>query len=180
MDGTNVDDLSQAEYEVLYCAKRQVQRLRDEIEGFENAFVLDVPTVGVRETRHVVGEYMLDQDDVLDMRTFDDSIGKSTHPVDIGPLTSKAKAWTMQDRFAFDLPYRILVAKGIDNLLLAGRLVSNTREAAGCTRATVPCMITGEAAGTAAAILCNDKIPAAKNIDVQKLRRTLKENNVIL
>ena len=64
--------------------------------------------------------------------------------------------------------------------MLAGRLVSNTREAAGCTRATVPCMITGEAAGTAAAILCKDNVPEAKNIDVEKLRHTLKENNVVL
>ncbi len=180
LDGTKIDDVVQGEYEVLYCAKRQVARLREEVGGFENAFVLDVPQVGVRETRHVVGEYKIDIHDVLESRTYPDTIGFSTHPCDIGPLPKAVKEWDRPDKFYFSLPYRCLVAKGLDNLLLAGRLISNSREAAGCTRPTVACMVTGEAAGTAAAILCRDGISEAKDIDVQKLRATLKENGVVL
>lgn len=180
LDGTKVDDLTKAEYEVLYCAKRKVARFRESVPGFEEAFVLDVPQAGVRETRHILGEYKLNIDDVLGMREFDDSIGRSTHPVDIGPLPSACLEWERPDRFSFSLPYRILVAKGIDNLLLAGRLVSNTREAAGCTRPTVPCMITGEATGTAAAILCNNGITKAKDIDTNELRKVLLENGAVL
>jgi len=180
LDGTKIDDVVQGEYEVLYCAKRQVARLREEVGGFENAFVLDVPQVGVRETRHIVGEYKIDIDDVLESRTFPDTIGFSTHPCDIGPLPKAVKEWDRPDKFYFSLPYRCLVAKGLDNLLLAGRLISNSREAAGCTRPTVACMVTGEAAGTAAALLSKDGKTKAKDIDAELLRNTLKKNGVVL
>ncbi len=77
----------------------------------------------------------------------------------------------------FRIPYRCLVAKGVDNLLMAGRHISATREAFGCTRPTLCCMIMGEAVGTAAAQLSKTG-GAAKDIDVKQLRETLKTNGV--
>lgn len=179
LNGMTVEGMTRGEYEILYGAKRQLARFREEIGGFENAFLIDVP-VRVRESRHVVGEYKLSINDILEDVEFEDVIGRSAHPADIGPQPKAWKEWKRPDRFSFSMPYRILVAKGIDNLLLAGRLVSNTREAAGCTRPTVPCMITGEAAGTAAALCNKFGVELVKNLESKVLREQLEAQGVCL
>ena len=160
----------------MQCTKH-LNKIKQEYPGFENAFIIDVPPAGIRETRHIMGEYLLTIRDILTNKDFEDSIGFSSHPVDIYPLPSECSDIMPPKRAFFRVPYRCLVAKGIDNLLLSGRLISATREASGCTRPTVCCMVTGEAAGTAAAIL-SAKGGAAKDIDIEQLRKTLKQNNV--
>ncbi len=177
LNGLVAEDLTQAEYEVLTCASEQLERIQKEYPGFENAFVMDVPTAGIRETRHIMGEYLLTIRDLLTNRDFEDVIGFGSHPVDIYPIPNECKDITPPKRAWFKIPYRSLVAKGIDNLLLAGRLISVTREASGCIRPTICCMITGEAAGTAAAMLSKTG-GRAKDIDINALRAKLKENNV--
>lgn len=171
------DERTQAEYEVLAVATEQLNRIKAEYPGFENAFIVDVPQAGIRETRHIMGEYLLTIHDILTNKDFEDTIGFSSHPVDIYPIPSECRNITPPKRAWFRIPYRCLVPKGIDNLLLAGRHISCTREASGCTRPTIPCMIVGEAAGTAAALLCRTGVPA-KDINIQALRDTLKKNNV--
>ena len=90
------------------------------------------------------------------------------------PRTSKGKlGWF------FKIPYRSLVARDIDNLLVAGRCISATHEAFGCIRPTVQCMITGEAAGTAAALCVQNDI-APRKIDFNLIRNKLTENGVLL
>ena len=173
----NADEWTQAEYDVLTICSEQLRKIKQEYPGFENAFIVDVPPAGIRETRHIMGEYLLTIRDILTNKEFEDTIGFSSHPVDISPVPNECKNITPPARAWFRVPYRCLVAKGIDNLLLAGRLISATREASGCTRPTVCCMITGEAAGTAAALLSQTG-GAAKDIDITLLRDTLKKNNV--
>jgi len=173
-NGLDVEELTCAEYDVMIEAKKLVTELHDTVPGFEGAFVLDTPQAGVRETRHILGEYKLDFKDILMQHEFDDTIGKSCHPIDILPFPKEIKEETRRDAWYFNIPYRCLVAKGIDNLLLAGRCISCTREAAGCTRPTVPCMVSGEAAGTAAALCVKDGVKAAKDIDTAMLRAQLK------
>ncbi len=173
----NAEEWTQAEYDVLVASTKQLNKIKREYLGFENAFIVDVPPAGIRETRHIMGEYLLTIRDILTNKDFEDTIGFSSHPVDIYPFPNECKDITPPGRAYFKVPYRSLVAKGIDNLLLAGRLISATREASGCTRPTVCCMVTGEAAGTAAAIL-SAKGGAAKDINIELLRKTLKDNNV--
>lgn len=177
LNGLNAEERTQAEYDVLERCTNQLNKIKLEYPGFENAFIVDVPPAGIRETRHIMGEYLLTIRDVLINKDFEDSIGFSSHPIDISPLPSECNDITPSERAYFKVPYRCLVAKGIDNLLLAGRLISATREASGCTRPTICCMVTGEAAGTAAAILSTEG-GAARNIDINKLRTVLKKNNV--
>lgn len=177
VNGLCVEDQTLAEYEVLAVATEQLKKIKRDYPGFDEAFIMDVPAAGIRETRHIMGEYLLTIRDILTNKEFEDTIGFSSHPVDIYPIPSECKDIVAPKRAWFRIPYRSLVAKGVDNLLLAGRLISATREASGCTRPTVCCMVTGEAAGTAAALLSQNG-GAAKDIDVNTLRETLKKNNV--
>ena len=85
----------------------------------------------------------------------------------------------LPDRFYYEIPFRSLIARDINNLLLAGRCISCTHEASGCTRVTVQCMITGEAAGTAAA-LCSKLSINPRNLDFSELKKQLLKQNVKL
>ncbi len=176
-DGTNAEELTEAEYHVLLEEWNNMERFRKAFPGFENAFIMDVPQAGIRETRRVDGEYRLTMIDILKNEDFYDTIALSAHPIDVSPRPKECEEIPLAERAFFRVPYRSLVAKGIDNLLLAGRLISTTREAFGCTRVTVCCMATGEAAGTAAALLSKAG-GKAKDIDVENLRETLKKNGV--
>jgi len=169
----DVEVQTRAEYDIMIAAKTQVMELRTYVPGFEDAYVLDTPRAGIRETRHILGEYKLNVIDILTQREFEDTIGKGCHPVDIYPMPKEIEELPQRDSWYFNIPYRCLVAYGIQNLLMAGRCISSTREAAGCTRPTVPCMITGEAAGTAAALCKKSGIKAVKDVDIASLRAQL-------
>lgn len=176
-NGLIPEQLTEAEYGVLIECTNQLNDIKKEIPGFENAYILDVPKVGIRETRHIEGEYVINIRDILTNNDYEDTVALSSHPIDIYPKPAVCKDVVPPKRAFFRVPYRILVAKGFDNLILAGRHVSATREASGCLRPTMCCMVMGEAAGTAAAIL-SEKGGAAKNIDINLLRSTLKNNGV--
>ncbi|MDW7658788.1 MAG: FAD-dependent oxidoreductase [Bacillota bacterium] len=177
-DGTDIYELSRAEYDIMIEARNQVMALRD-LPGFEQAFVLDTPQAGIRETRHVQGEYSLNVMDIVTGRVFPDGIGKGCHPVDIGPLPREVEENPIGEGWHYNIPYRCLVAVKYDNLLLAGRNTSATREAAGCLRTTVACMVMGQAAGTAAALLSQNS-RAARDIDINHLRRILQEQGAVI
>lgn len=180
-NGADVYDLTKAELE----GRKQVLMLRDffrnSIPGFENADVSNVGTqIGVRETRRINGEYILTKEDVTAGKKFADVIARSGYPIDIHDPTKKnvEVAWVEGDG-AFDIPYRSLVAKQVDNLLAAGRCISTTHEAFATTRLTPSAMATGQAAGTAAA-LAIDEVCAPADIDVKQLQHILVSEGVVL
>ena len=178
--GLDVDDLTRGELELIRQVRERVATLRH-VPGFERAFLLDMPEIGVRETRHIQGEYRLTIEDIYERREFPDTIGRGAHPIDIGPLPEelrKAKAPTV-DHWYFNIPYRSLVPRQVDNLLLAGRCISATREASGCTRPTVQCMLTGQAAGTAAA-LCVAAGANPRKLDSHDLRTRLATDGAVI
>ena len=129
---------------------------RKNVPGFEAAFVLEfAPQIGIRETRRITGEYALTKEDAVAGRRFDDAVAS-------GP---------------FDIPYRCLVPKEIDGVLVAGRCISTTHEAQGVIRNIPPCLITGQAAGTAAALAAKKGVKPRK-LDVHLLREALKKQDV--
>ncbi|MBU0715808.1 MAG: FAD-dependent oxidoreductase, partial [Verrucomicrobia bacterium] len=176
-DGTSAADLTRAEIAVRDIVQRWCQKIR-KIPGFYKMYLLDCPQIGVRETRLIQGEYVLTIEDIFNTREFEDSIGRGAHPVD-APVPASIKNHPLPPRWSFSIPYRSLVAKNVDNLLLAGRCISVTHEAFGCTRGTVQCMITGEAAGTAATLCLRDKVKP-KDLNIKKLRKKLFEQKVVL
>ena len=179
-DGTKVEDLTRAEVELSDLVHRWVDGVRT-VPGFEQAFLLDCPEIGVRETRHIEGDYVLNIRDIYDQVEFPDRIGRGSHPIDCQPrpkwIADPATAYP--PRWYFHIPYRSLLALGKSNLQVAGRCLSATHEAFGCIRPSVQCMITGEAAGTAAA-LCVQRGCELRELPITELQAVLEANGVVL
>ena len=178
-DGCDADQLSAAESELSKTIDRWMQGLRD-IPGFENMYLMQVPEMGVRETRHIRGDYLLGLIDIFKSRKFPDCIGFGAHPVDTNPRPKwlNNPETDYPPRWQFEIPYRILVVRGLANVLVAGRCVSATHEAIGSLRPTVQCMVMGEAAGTAAALAAKKGV-TPRELDYGELRGTLKKNGVL-
>lgn len=181
LDGTNVEDLTEAEV----LGRKQVRMVSDFmircLPGFENAKLTSVGAqIGVRESRRIDGQYALQIEDVISGRPFDDCIARSGYPIDIHDPTGKGvtAAWVKGDG-AYDIPYRCLIPKVVENLLVAGRCISTTHEALATTRLTPSCMATGQAAGTAAGIACRRNITPL-NMDVSELQEQLRLGGALL
>jgi ribulose 1,5-bisphosphate synthetase/thiazole synthase len=153
--------------------------LRKYVPGFENAKMETVaPFTGIRESRVIVGKYVLTAQDVLDCRKFDDSIAVAGYPVDIHH--SKGSDCTMYFcPDCYDIPYRCLVPANVEGLLVAGRCSSMNHEAMASTRVMSTCMALGEAAGRAARIAFSDKVLPSQ-VDVSEVRKELKETGAYL
>ncbi len=177
-DGTSVFDLTKAEIE----SRKQVDNLflflKEKVSGFENAYISAIaPHIGVRETRRIKGVYTLNVDDVVEGRKFDDPIAKNNYPVDIHSPDGHGTSFKpLGPSVYYEIPYRCLVPKNIDNLLVAGRCISATHEALSSTRIMPVCMATGQAAGLASVISLkrNAKL---RNIDYKELREDLNQQN---
>jgi hypothetical protein len=178
-NGLSVDDLTQGELAMLKETWARVDAMRARLPGCEAMTILDIPEIQVRETRHIQGEYVLNIEDIHLTRDFADAIGRGSHVIDTSPVPEALKNYALPPRWQFSIPYRCLVPRRVNNLLLAGRCISATHEASGCTRVTVQCMITGEAAGVAAAMCAQDEIAPCR-LDVGRLRQTLAAQGVIL
>ena len=182
IDGTDAEQFSRAEIE----GRRQIvdffRFLKDSAPGFENAYILEIaPQVGIRETRRIVGEYQLSEDDVLKCVSFDDTIGVNGWPVEAhvkGDVIFKF-ADIPASRGFNHLPYRMLVPKRIDNLLVAGRCASMTHMGQSAARVSGGCFVMGQAAATAATIsMSAGKPPRA--IDVTALQDQLRKDGAFL
>jgi hypothetical protein len=180
-DGTSVNDLTRAEVVMADMVHRWLGNISAEIPGFRHAFLLDCPQIGVRETRHIRGEHVLNIEEVYHQADFPDSIGMGAHPIDTQPRPDWLKGHTAYPpRWFFRIPFRSLIAKGVDNLMVVGRCMSATHEAFGCIRPTVQCMITGEAAGTAAALCVRDRYANVRDLPAEALRSALQAQGVVL
>ena len=153
-DGTSTEDLTRAEIEGRRQAWQFLEFLRRDVPGFEEAEILaSGPQVGMRETRRVMGEYVLTGEDVLSARKFDDCIARGSYSIDIhSPTGAGTVIQRLKPGESYDIPYRCLVPLGIDNLLISGRPISATHEAHSSLRIMPICMAIGQAAGTAAAL----------------------------
>jgi len=183
IDGTNALSLSKAEIEGRKRVIEAMNFLKKHVPGFENSYLIETAHhIGVRETRRIKGDYVLTKEDIIQNRKFDDGIAMCGYMIDIHH--SKGE---LQQPFVdhggpekgFDIPYRCLLPKGVENLIVAGRCISTTFEAHGSIRVMVPCMAMGQAAGTAAALAVKEEV-TPRQLDVQKLRKTLIDQGVHL
>lgn len=182
VNSTDPASLSAAEIE----GRRQVQQLMNffhkYVPGCENATLMaSGSTLGIRESRHIEGDYVLTVEDLLGGRVFEDSILVASSSVDIhgknGPMSTEYK--TVENGRWYGVPYRCLLPKKVEGLLVAGRSLSATSDAAGAVRVMPPVMAMGQAAGTAAAIAIKDGT-TPRNVDISKLVSTLKERKAFL
>lgn len=173
VDGTDARALSRA----TVALTRQVARigafLKEDVPGFERSHAVPAAFVGVRETRNINGLYEISDDDVRQGRKFEDTIGQCCFPADVhDPDTGEATHFPIGGDGAFDIPYRALVPRDLDNVLVAGRCVSATPFAHGATRNMVPCLVMGEAAGAAAALASAESVGTSE-VDVGTLQDRL-------
>ena len=155
---------------------------KNEMPGFARARLAAVgQRIGIRESRRIVGEYVLTAEDIMSQRRFPDVVAQSAYPIDIHPLVpheKEAVVWQYGGE-TYDIPYRCLVPLGVDQLLVAGRSISTTREAQGSARVSPTCMAFGQAAGTAAAMAIDQECPP-RQIDTGELVRVLAEQGAML
>ncbi len=157
---------------------RQCQK---KIPGMENSYLIKTAhQVGVRESRRIAGEYCLTEEDVINCKKFEDGIARGAYPIDIhDPRGGKTIFRFLKEGGSYSIPYRCLVPKGIDGLIVTGRNISATHEALGSTRLQATCMALGEAAGVAAAISSEENI-IPREINIEELKKTLKINKAII
>lgn len=136
-----------------------VPYLQQHFAGFENAQLAGTAEqLYVRESRHVLGEYQLTLDDVLENRWFDDTVAIGSYPVDVPPNDSRLVGIILGNPDRYGVPFRCLVPLGVDDLLVVGRSASYTSLAAGSARVIPLGMAEGDAAGVAAAYAINNDI----------------------
>jgi hypothetical protein len=176
--GTDARELTEAEID----ARRQVMSLAEFMKkhtpGFARAHIVTTGVqIGVRESRRLVGEYVLTSKDVQRGHKFPDGIARGYFPIDIHSPTSGegyrsgGSTWTeLED--SYDIPYRCCVPEKVEGLLVAGRCISASHEAVGSTRSTGSCMALGQATGTAAALAARQGI-LPRHVNIEELRALL-------
>lgn len=182
MDGTDADQWSAGEVEGRRQVRDYVRFLRARVPGFERAYALDIaPQVGIRETRRVLGEYVLSGPDVLACASFADTIGVNGWPLERHVAGDVEWSWPAipGSRGFNHLPYRMLVPRAIDNLLVAGRCASMTADGQSAARVSGGCFVMGQAAGRAAALALSQGI-APRALDAARLQAELERDGVYL
>lgn len=179
VDSTDPASYTRGEITARRQMKDVTEYLRRFVPGFEDARVEKIaPFMGIRESRVIVGKYVLTAEDVLSMKHFPDTVVVAGYPVDIHH--AKGGDCTMLfTEDAYDIPYRVLVPEKVGSLLVAGRCSSMNHEAMAGTRVMSTCMALGEAAGTAARIALDDGVKPA-DVNVDKLRSALLANGAYL
>ena len=174
-DPTDVWDLTRAEIEGRRQVEMALKALRRHLPGFENAKLRTLGmTLGTRDSRKIVGEYVLTEQDVQNQARFEDSIGIFPEFIDgygmlVLPTTGRY----------FQVPYRVILPQKVENLLVAGRCISGDKIAHAATRSMMCCTVTGQGAGVAAAAaVLNHKTP--RELDIKQVQDLLVKQGVRL
>jgi hypothetical protein len=181
INGLEPDDLTRGEIDGRRQAVDAFKFLRT-VPGFEKSYIVDLPPqLGIRETRRVIGGYMLSGADVIGCASFDDSIGVNGWPMESHVAGDVVFTFPPipQSRGFNELPYRMLVPEGIDNLLVAGRCASMTHDGQSAARVSGACFAMGEAAGTAAA-LALDGNAMPREVAVDRLQHQLRHQGAFI
>lgn len=180
MSGVDAREFSAGEVEGRRQIAEYFRFLKAEVPGFAQAAIVEIaPQVGLRETRRITGLYALTGEDILSSARFDDSIGLNAWPMELHADGGIQWAFPRDEANAYNhLPWRMLVAQGVSNLLVAGRCASMTHEGQSAARASGGCFVMGQAAGIAAAHLSAQGRFA--EIDVKALQQRLKADGADL
>ena len=184
-DTTDPWELTAAELE----GRRQVQEyarfLAEQVPGYEDAYLIQVSTrLGIRESRRLVGVHVLDRGDVLAARDFDDAIARCGAPIE-DHAAGEATRWeyvgggSEPTGRTYGIPYRCLLPREVDGLLVAGRCLSASHDVHASVRSMGQCMAMGQAAG-AAAVLAVDAGVAPRDVDAGRLRYDLGDQGALL
>tara|TARA_B100000315_G_scaffold244732_1_gene269794 strand:- start:2264 stop:3682 length:1419 start_codon:yes stop_codon:yes gene_type:complete len=184
IDGTDMWDITRGDIESRRQNKRLFAFVKGRIPGCQDAYLISSSTnLGVRETRRIRGEHLLTGDELTGGRTHATSVGRvwrylfegyKGHTADgrEGAPESREHNGAEGSLRWFEVPYGVLVPKAVDGLTVGGRIISQTHEADQWTRAQYACMVTGQAAGTAAALSAITGT-APRNLEVALVQKEL-------
>lgn len=189
VDNTKPETVSKA----LMQGRKIAAAFRDALadwnpRAYGNAFLANTGALmGVRETRRVIGDYVLTAADYFARRSFADEIGRNSYPIDIHTAKSEIEQsrkgeLNVMERYenfgkgeSHGIPYRCLTPKGLKNVLIAGRSVSCDRPVQASIRVMPVCLVMGEAAGLAAAMAARQAVVDVHAVDTAALRQGLRE-----
>lgn len=175
LDATNIERLSESLTSLTDQVRKATTFLRERVPGFEDSHLAGIaPRVGIRETRRVMGEYVLSTDDVLEGRKFPTGVAKGSHHVDLHGAGRDQERIPVKDGRSYDIPFECLIPRHLANVLVAGRCFSSSRAANGSARVMGPCMAMGQAAGTAAAMAVERGLNDVRDLSVDTLREAIK------
>ena len=174
-------DLTKAEMEAREQMLEMFEMLKNNIPGFENADItMSGPQIGVRESRMIIGEHVLTVEELKACTRFPDAIAAGNYDVDIhSPDGAGTSHYYFKEGEYYTIPYRSLLPKEADNLLVAGRCISSTHEAQASYRIMPIVTTLGEAAGVAASVACKAGVNV-KEADVGRIQQVLRENGAFL
>ncbi len=178
LDASNSFELTQAELIGREQVKQITNILINEIPGFENAYLLETALqVGVRETRRVIGDYIVTGNDIKKGQKFDDSIARACYGIDIhGQKDESSVMDDLPDGEYYEIPMRALIVKEAKNLLAAGRCISATREGHGALRIMPTSSATGEACGVIASIVAKNNYVDVREVKYEQVKTFIKGN----
>ncbi|MFG0249617.1 MAG: FAD-dependent oxidoreductase [Phycisphaeraceae bacterium JB051] len=192
VDNTDPTSLSKA----LMTGRKFAAQFRDAIaeyhpQAYAGSFLVSTGSMmGIRETRRIMGDYVLTREDYIARRSFPDEIARNCYYLDVHLNKSEKKGKTKEQldkataRYeageSHGIPYRCLTPKGLKNVLVAGRAISSDRAVQGSTRVMPVCLAMGEAAGLAAALASNGDVVDTHAVDTDDLRKRLKDYGAYL
>ena len=179
IDATKTEDVTRG----LVEGRKQVQEvmrfMRKYVPGCENAELVQVASaLGIRETRHIVGKYELTIPDIMEQKHFDDAICTFAYAVDIHDPNGMGGVLQEVNHY-YTIPFRCMVPVECANLLVSGRSICGSSEAAASYRVMPCCIALGQAAGTAAAMGVKAGCEAA-DVDIRQLRETLTAQGAVI
>lgn len=190
VDGTDERSVTQAMIWARKMVLEYERYYKEYLKGFENMELVTMGSMlGIRESRRIMGDYVLNLEDFKSRAVFEDEIGRYSYPVDIhaakpGDQDYKQYADDFKNlRYNqgenYGVPYRALVPKNLSNVLVAGRCISTDRYMQGSIRVMPGCFITGQATGMAAAMAIENKTDT-RGVNVKDLQKRLKEMGAFL
>ncbi len=192
VDNTDPVSLSKA----LMTGRKFAAQFRDALaeyapKAYAGSFLVSTGSLmGIRETRRIMGDYVLTREDYIERRSFPDEIARNSYYLDVhlSLAAKKDKTEAQLDKEnarygpgeSHGIPYRCLTPKGLKNVLVAGRAISSDRAVQGSTRVMPVCLAMGEAAGLAAAMASNGDVVDTHAVDTNDLRKRLKDYGAYL
>lgn len=192
IDGTNGESVTEGMIRGREEIEKLMAVLQEHVPGFEGVRLKAVaPLLGVRETRRIVADSMMTVHDLSQGKEFPDTIGFSMYGWDLpDPQKPSVQPFATDDArrgyrnkvqkgLTTPLPYRVMVPRGIRNLICPGRAVCVERQVLGPVRVMAPCMAMGEASGIAASQVVSD-VASFSQVDIQRLRQRLRDVGAIV
>ena len=171
LDPTDISSLTDAYAKVYEQIPVLVRFFKKYVPGFEDSHLREIaPMLGVRESRRIMGDYVLTAEDLIAGRVFDDAVSMGAYHIDIH---RPAGTWVDSHNVrTYTIPLRSLIARDVDGLLMSGKCISATHEAIASTRVIPICQGQGQAAGTVAALAVKAGV-SVRQVPIAKLQDTL-------